>query len=309
MSFINLIILFIGLAFKSLSQPTLLPDFNFLILGLDPRNDSLEQTQVTDTIILGRLTSDAQIKITSLPRDLWSYSLKTKINQIYPLSLNVDNQYDFIQKNFQQITGQPINRTLILTTQNLIDLVTILGGVDVHLEKGFIDNQYPNPEYIKNPSPKVPVYKTIEFASGINHLDESNITEFVRSRKSAQTASEGGTDIGRTERQQLLIDAIINKLKSPDILSSSDKILSLYNFYHQNISTNFTDVDIASLAIRINRHFLQSSITKITIPTGENPETDILYYPGKLTLGQWAFIPQDQDYSRFHLFLHQHFSP
>jgi anionic cell wall polymer biosynthesis LytR-Cps2A-Psr (LCP) family protein len=309
MSFINLIILFIGLAFKSLSQPTLLPDFNFLILGLDPRNDSLEQTQVTDTIILGRLTSDAQIKITSLPRDLWSYSLKTKINQIYPLSLNVDNQYDFIQKNFQQITGQPINRTLILTTQNLIDLVTILGGVDVHLEKGFIDNQYPNPEYIKNPSPKVPVYKTIEFASGINHLDESNITEFVRSRKSAQTASEGGTDIGRTERQQLLIDAIINKLKSPDILSSSDKILSLYNFYHQNISTNFTDVDIASLAIRINRHFLKSSITKITIPTGENPETDILYYPGKLTLGQWAFIPQDQDYSRFHLFLHQHFSP
>jgi anionic cell wall polymer biosynthesis LytR-Cps2A-Psr (LCP) family protein len=309
MSFINLIILFIGLAFKSLSQPTLLPDFNFLILGLDPRNDSLEQTQVTDTIILGRLTSDAQIKITSLPRDLWSYSLKTKINQIYPLSLNVDNQYDFIQKNFEQITGQPINRTLILTTQNLIDLVTILGGVDIYLEKGFIDNQYPNPEYIKNPSPKVPIYKTIEFASGINHLDKSNITEFVRSRKSAQTASDGGTDIGRTERQQLLIDAIINKIKSPDILSSSDKILSLYNFYHQNISTNFTDADIASLAIRINRHFLKSSITKITIPTGENPKTDILYYPGKLTLGQWAFIPQDQDYSRFHLFLHQHFSP
>lgn len=309
MSFINLIFLFVGLAFKSLSQPTLLPDFNFLILGLDPRDDSLEQTMVTDTIILARLTSSAQIKITSLPRDLWSYPLNTKINQIYPLSFDHNDQYDFIQDNFEQIIGQPISRTLILTTQNLIDLVSVLGGVDVSLEKGFVDDQYPNPEYIKNPSPKVPVYKTIEFTSGVNHLDESNITEFVRSRKSAQTASEGGTDIGRIERQQLLIDAIINKIKSPQIFSNPDKILSLYNFYHQNISTNFTDADISSLILRINRHFLKSSITRIAIPTGENAKTDLLYYPGKLTFGQWAFIPQDQDYSRFKIFLNQHFSP
>lgn len=309
MNLLELAILLISLIIKTIGQPTLLPDFNFVILGLDPRDDRLEKTQVTDTVIIARLTADSQIKIISLPRDLWHYPLGSKINQIYPLSLKQPDKYRFIESNFEHIFGQPINRTLILTTQNLIDLTDILGGVDVYLEKGFVDDQYPNPEYITNPSPTTPVYKTISFPAGVNHLDKTNVTEFVRSRKSAETAADGGTDVGRIQRQQLLIDAVITKLKSKETYKNTNRLLLLYDFYKNKLTTNITLEDIVSLSIHLNIRLPRISITRIPISTGENQATDLIYYPGKNTFGQWAFIPQDKDYSRLHQFFNQHFSP
>ncbi|PJE67116.1 hypothetical protein COU93_00520, partial [Candidatus Shapirobacteria bacterium CG10_big_fil_rev_8_21_14_0_10_36_6] len=57
---------------------------NFLILGLDPRNDLLEKTQTTDTIIYANISPKYDsVKLFSLPRDLWFYQKSIKINQIY----------------------------------------------------------------------------------------------------------------------------------------------------------------------------------------------------------------------------------
>src|SRR4030042_1631032 len=49
---------------------------NFLILGLDPRDDQLEKTNVTDTIILASLNlENYRLSLIPLPRDLWFYPL------------------------------------------------------------------------------------------------------------------------------------------------------------------------------------------------------------------------------------------
>jgi LCP family protein required for cell wall assembly len=285
------------------NNPSLSPNINFLILGLDPRNDKLEKTETTDTIMLANLSPDWQINLISIPRDLWSYPLNTKINQIYPLSIGQSNQFQYIQDNFSYITGQKIDRTIVLTTQNLITLTNIVGGIDLYQDVGFIDKQYPNPEYIKNPSPKIPVYKTVEFPSGWIHLDESNITEFVRSRKSSETATNGGTDLGRIKRQQLLIDALILKIKSPDFLRHPQNLFALYNFWKTQITSNFTDHDLLSLGYQGYPYISQVKINKFNIPAGENPKTDIIYHPSKFINKQWVFIPQDKNYTSLHQFI------
>jgi LCP family protein required for cell wall assembly len=284
-------------------SPTLSPGFNFMILGLDPRNDSLEKTETTDTIIFGNLSPNLKINLISLPRDLWDYSLNTKINQIYPLSIGQTNQFDYIQKQYQQLTSQKIDRTVVITTQNLIDLVHFVGGVDVYLDKGFKDEEYPNPDYIASPSAKISKYITIEFPQGNVHLEDTNVTEFVRSRKSADTAVLGGTDIGRIERQQLLINALLAKFKSPEFYQQPQNIFNLYKFFHSDLQTNFTDSDIFSLGLKAYRKINQITLNKVTPTTGENPKTDLLYHPQTFINRQWVFIPQDKDYSRFQKFI------
>ena len=123
---------------------------NFVILGLDKRDDLLEKTSVTDTIMFVSLNlKNQKINTTSIPRDLWFYDINSKVNEIYPLSQSESNQLQFIKNKFQQLTGQPIDHVVIFSTENLIKFVNLIGGVDLILDNGFIDSQYPNPGYKK----------------------------------------------------------------------------------------------------------------------------------------------------------------
>lgn len=275
---------------------------NFIVLGLDERNDRLEKTETTDTIIFASLNlKNQKLTTISLPRDLWDYNLKTKINGIYPLSLESSNSSKFIRENFSKILGQNIEYSLVITTDNLIDFVKAINGVDVNLAKGFKDEKYPNPDYITNP--KAPVYKTIEFKSGLNHLDQSNITEFVRSRKSAETAAEGGTDIGRIERQQLLIEAIIAKVKDKNFTNHISNLINLYNFWNKEIKSDFKDQQISDLVFLLQKKLLNFSIQKVEIPIGQTAKDGVIYHPETFINKQWVFIPSDPEYNQFQQFI------
>jgi len=277
---------------------------NFLILGLDKRDDALEKTTTTDTIIFASLSLKTfKLNLISTPRDLWFYEKETKINGLYPMSLESNqNKFDFLKLNFEKIYGQSIDHIVVITTDNLINLVNIIGGVDLYLEKGFVDNKYPNPEYIKNPSAKISIYKTIEFPSGQIHLDQNNITEFVRSRKSAETAIDGGTDIGRMNRQQLLIEAILNKIKSGKLINK-EQLKNLYFFWDQQILKTISDTDTLQMAFILNENIKQISLNKIDIPIGQNAKTGIIYHPLKFINKQWVFITNDDKYQSFQEFI------
>lgn len=282
---------------------------SIIVLGLDRRNDLLEQTETTDTIMLANINfKTAKLHLISIPRDLWSYSTNTKINFIYPLSKEKPEKFPYTQNEFEKITGQKITKTLIISTKNLIDFVKLIGGIDIYLENGFIDEKYPNPDYVANPSPSIPIYKTIEFPAGSNHLDESNITEFVRSRKSAETTINGGTDIGRILRQQTLLEAIMQKVKNSEFIKNPSNLINLYNFWQKNIETNINDTDILSWGLLLDQSINNITIKKTTIPTAEYPETAIIYHPNKFINPQWVYIPYDEKYEELHQFIKQSIS-
>ena len=289
---------------NSLSLPKT-DHLNFLLLGADKRDDLLEKTNTTDTIIYGQLDFDqARLHLFSLPRDLWDFSLNSKINQIYPTATQASDsaqKFTYIKDNFSRITGQNIGKVLILTTENLKNLADILGGVDLYLEQGFVDDQYPNENYIKNPSPQIPVYKTVKFDSGWNHLDSTNISEFVRSRKSSDLAANGGTDLGRINRQQQLINTLLDRLKQ-QIHSNPEIFPNLYNFW-QSLEHNFTDVELFAYAFNHFSILSQLKIIRHTIPTGENPKQDLIYHPPYFINRQWVFITKDRDFTTLHDFI------
>lgn len=293
---------FPNLIYQSLRS---LPDgdsMNLIILGLDRRDDLLEKTETTDTIILSQINfSQSKLHLFSLPRDLWDYSLNSKINQIYPESKKTADKFAYIQSNFASISALPLNKTLILSTDDLKKIADLLGGIDLYLEKGFIDTKYPNEAYIQDPKSGAPIYKTVEFPAGWLHLDSSNITEFVRSRKSAETAVEGGTDLGRINRQQQLINALIDKLRQ-ELPKNPSLFFTLYNFWH-TLEHNISDADILPFILKYGKNLMNFTIVKHEISTGEDPKINLLYHPPKFINSQWVFIPKEKDYSSLKQFI------
>ena len=271
------------------------PAQNFLILGLDPRDDLLEKTETTDTIIYANLSSNFNsVNLFSLPRDLWFYPISKKINQIYP------DTFPNLQKSFTVIIGQNINRTIIITTQNLKNISDLVGGIDIYLDSELKDTQYPNQAYIDNPKSDAPMYKTIYYPIGNNHLDSTNITEFVRSRKSSETVTGGGTDLGRIIRQQKLFDALLAKILQ---IRDPKQLLLLYQYFDKNISHNLSKQDYLDLGIKILPNIKTLKINKINIPTGEDSKTDIIYHPTKFINKQWVFITSTPEYQSLKNFI------
>lgn len=276
---------------------------NFIVLGLDKRDDLLEKTNVTDTIMFVSLNLKSQkINTVSIPRDLWYYDINSKINEIYPLSLTKSDQLEFIKESFSKLVNQPVDHVLVLSTDNLIKFVNLIGGVDVNLDKGFVDDQYPNPEYIKNPTLDIPKYKTIEFKSGLVHLDETNITEFVRSRKGSDLASNGGTDLARIQRQQLLIESVLNKVKSGQFVDNKLNPIDMYKFWDQEIAKDITDKNVLQIISVLGETIPRLTLNKIEIPIGTNSQNGIIYHPNIFINKQWVFVPSDKEYKSFQQF-------
>ncbi|PIU73681.1 hypothetical protein COS78_00980 [Candidatus Shapirobacteria bacterium CG06_land_8_20_14_3_00_40_12] len=302
--FLGLFFTFFIIAFVFFQKISNLPSppTNFLILGLDPRNDLLERTETTDTIIYAHLSlSNFRFRLFSLPRDLWFYPDSVKINQIYPDSLKSSDSFAYLKSRFQTVIDQPVDKIVVITTDDLKNLITLVGGIDLFLETGFTDQEYPNPDYIANPVPSIPIYKTVSFPSGWNHLTAENITEFVRSRKSAETATDGGTDLGRIRRQQLLLDNLFSKIISEKY--NLTLIYRLYTYFKTQIKSSFTDADFFSLGFNVLPHLKSLKLEKIEIPTGENPKVDLIYHPLKFINKQWVFITATSDYSTLHDFV------
>jgi LCP family protein required for cell wall assembly len=267
--------------------------YNFIILGYDYRQDQFESELNTDTIILANYqTVNHTLKLISLPRDLWDYQTQQKINRFYQNALLTNLPITNTKNEFSRLTGQSINKILVLSTQNIIELTNLIGGVDVYLEKGFIDDQYPNQAYIDNPQSGDPIYQTIEFPQGNIHLDSDNVTQFIRSRKSTD-------DLDRINRQQLLIEALIQKLKSTSFLSKPQNLINLYLYWQNSIQTDFTDQDLLNVAFKLKTNLPNLNISRHQLTVGNKSGEGDIYHPNNFINQQWVFIPSTSDYSSF----------
>lgn len=270
-----------------------------LLLGIDERHDLLEKTMVTDTIMLANLNlQTAQFSLVSLPRDLWLEKYKLKINQLYPYSLkNNLNPYDFLKSEFREITGQNIDFVLIINTATFQKVSEIIGPVNVNLPYELIDTRYPNPEYIKNPKAGLPIYQTIHFQKGDNTINKDNVLPFVRSRKGSDDPNLGGTDLGRIQRQQILLEAYLAKLKSSPQL---DLVAKLYQLFKSDIKTDIENENIFYYLFGLKSP-QNLSIKRINIPV--NGKDGLLFEPNYLVSSQSVILPKDNSWKQLSSYL------
>jgi LCP family protein required for cell wall assembly len=247
---------------------------NILVMGIGGANH--DGRELTDTIMVVSVsTQNPSLAVISVPRDLWVPEIRAKINSAY--FWGDKNTPYFSNKNFpggkigfarsivESVLGIPINYGVVIDFSGFEKVVDDLGGIWVEVENNFTDNLYPvagRENDLCGGDPKFSCrYETVSFEKGQNYMNGATALKFVRSRHA--DGAEGG-DLAREARQQKVVDAILKKILSKEVVLTPKISLRLLEDLNNYLKRDFDDQTAVILARVIFNS--RNSIKRYTIP-------------------------------------------
>jgi len=281
---------------------------NLLFLGI--AGGDHEGKNLTDTMIFISIDkNNADTVMLSIPRDIWLDSLKAKVNTAYYYGEEekTNGGFALAKDSVSEILGQPLNYTVLLDFDGFIEVINLLGGLNINVDRSFDDYKYPisgKENDLCNGDPEYQCrYEHLHFEKGLQYFDGETALKFVRSRNAE---GEEGTDFSRSQRQQKVILAIKNKIFSYKILLNPQKIIELKNALGNNIKsdTQFSEDQItAFLSLLIKFVTNKNQIRTISLETGDEDNPGFLYNPPIYQYNQWVLIPQNNDWQEIHKYI------
>ncbi|MEK7591979.1 MAG: LCP family protein [Patescibacteria group bacterium] len=223
---------------------------NILLLGSG--GGTHEGSDLTDTIII--FSYSHVLKSTSLisvPRDIWSETLKDKINTAYHYGeeKKVGGGYAMARSIITEVTGIPLHYTVSVEFSGFKTVVNTVGGIDVYTGEGFKDPLYPiegKENDLCNGDPSFACrYTTAVFIKGIEHMDGDRALMYVRSRHADGTE---GTDFARSKRQQEVLAALKTKMFDPGFWYSLESVKNVYTSIDMAVNTDMMMREVGILA-------------------------------------------------------------
>lgn len=225
------------------SYPNILKDskyLNVLLVGLDEIQE--KQRGRSDSMMIISLDSyHKKIKVISLMRDLWvpihghGFS---KLNSAYSYE-----GINCLSEVIRSVFGLTIDRYVIVDFNKFEQVIDKIGGLDLNLTCDEV--RYVN---------ALSTHKNLT-GSGLMHLNGNQILNYSRNR------NDPSADFKRTERQRYVIESIINKVKSLNIVD----LISISQEIMKSVKTNFTISEIISLA-KNSKQFTRYPVIMNRIP-------------------------------------------
>ncbi len=274
---------------------------NILVLGIP--GGSHDGPTLSDSItVMNYDTRSNIVRSVGVPRDVWSSTLRDKINSAFAYGeAKVEGGGLRLAKaEIGSIIGSPIQYAVVIDFSEFINLIDAVGGVDVMIEKSFIDNKFPiegkeNDECGGDSEFKCR-YKTVSFKKGLSHMNGETALSFVRSRNAE---GEEGTDFSRNKRQQLVMGAIKERVVKIVLTFNLRKLENLYKTTDALIKRDITNQQLAYLLrnVVLHRSFKQSTTA---LPEELFIVPDYTDYEGKYVL-----VPEDASFSAVHSYVKQ----
>jgi len=181
---------------------------NILVLGTDnrPQFGSLN----TDVIMLVSLRPDTKSAIVaSMPRDTYMKPKgwkEGKANSFYARARkeNKDKAYEYVKGIFSEFFQVPVDYVIEIDFKAFEDIVDALGGLTIDVD---MDMRYHDPTDGTN----------INLRKGVQQLSGKETLDFVRYRQS-NDGTKQSSDFERNARQQQVVSAIVDKVKSPEVV-------------------------------------------------------------------------------------------
>lgn len=192
---------------------------NILLMGVDDGdNEHPNAPRRSDAMIVASVNQESgAINILSIPRDtrvaIQGHKDFEKITHAYFYGGSA-----LAVHTVEQLLQVPIHFYVVIDWQAFIKTVDILGGVDLYVEN---DMNYEDPY----------ANLAIHLARGYQHLDGSKAGQYVRFR------SDELGDIGRVQRQQRFLKAMMDKTMHIGTLL---KVPSLMSALNQYVTTDIT---------------------------------------------------------------------
>ena len=242
-----------------------------------------------DTMMIARLSEDDGIRLISIPRDI--YYKQRKISSYYRLY-----GIDKLRSVIEELTGVRFDGHITVDMYAFIDVVNILGGIDVQLKQALIDPTYKIREHGE--------WKTLFFEAGEHHLNGIEALRIARSRHTSD-------DFERSYRQQLVIKALFAKMNSLHA-GKLQEVYKLFKVLYQYVDTDFSTYDLAQFFLKYNSAELvpkkSLSTDNILYTTYSN------YYLSGLTeeevdedfyKGAWILLPKENDWGLIPRYVYQ----
>ncbi|HLI08344.1 MAG TPA: LCP family protein [Ktedonobacteraceae bacterium] len=203
--------------------------WNILLLGSD--NDGKYNfpallTQVMMVVHIDTVTN--QVYMVSIPRDSWVHVPEVggmhKIDQAFFLGATQKDSFDdgvrLARLTIEQDYGITIDRYAWVGLSGFANIINTLGGVDIDVIHPILDDSYPN-DTGSGSNPNDPyAYKRLDLAPGPQHLNGEQALEYVRSRHADLVG-----DIGRTQRQQQVLQALKKKLNVASVINNLPQLI------------------------------------------------------------------------------------
>lgn len=197
---------------------------NVLLLGIDDGDSEADASEPkrTDAMIVASFDPEAhKISLISLPRDtmvlLPGHTHYEKLNSAYTYG-----GVAMAKQSIANLLRIPIHYYALLNWQGFIEVINLVGGVDLYVDKDmYYEDPYANLK--------------IDIKHGYQHLDGNKSGQYVRFR-----TDELG-DIGRVQRQQKFLKALGLQMFSVENIAKIPKILATVKNYVD------TDMDTVTL--------------------------------------------------------------
>ncbi|WP_147264046.1 LCP family protein [Desertihabitans brevis] len=204
---------------------------NVVLMGSDSRDVENAGAGRSDTLMIAHLSGDREkAYLISFPRDMWVEIPghgTAKINAAYAYggtSLAV--------QTLEQLTDVRMDHLAVVDFEGFVALCDAVGGVTVDNETAFETKNYSFPE-------------------GEVQLDGERALEFVRERKSLP-----GGDLDRAENQRKVVQAILAKGLSPEVIANPGRFSEFVSGIasHTSVDAGLTDDVIrdTALSLRLN---------------------------------------------------------
>lgn len=234
-----------------------------------------------DALILTHLSPDRTVSMISIPRDLWWENRKLSHHaEIYGI--------EHLVEQVEAITQRTIDGWIAVDMYAFIEVVDILGGIEVTLQEPLIDPTYRVREAGE--------WRTLYYDAGTHHIGGVEALRLARSRHTSN-------DFERARRQQMILAALrqrVNELNA----GSLDRVYELVETLNRYVTTSYSAWELAQFYLGYrnaeitNRtgltfdNVLYNTWSNLYLQGLERSEVDQDFY-----LGAWILLPRGDDWN------------
>lgn len=260
---------------------------NILFLGIGGGTHA--GADLTDTILVVSLdTHKKKMAMISVPRDLWSDTLKDKVNSSYHYGeeKKTGGGLTLAKVIVEDVVGLPIHYVLLIDFSGFESIIDIAGGIDLTVPKAFTDPEFPiagKEDDLCDGDPQFRCrYESVSFISGKQHMDGETALTYIRSR---HAEGDEGSDFARGRRQQEVLVALLQQIKNPSTWLSITRARSLFDAFDRATTT---DMRIGELA----------TVGKVMMKIGGGETkrisfVDLLSEPPLWMYGRYTLVPNE----------------
>ena len=244
--------------------------FVIYLSGVDTRGELTENARSDVNILAAVNPVTKRVALVNTPRDYYvdlaGTSSKDKLTHagLYGVETSMET--------LGNLYGVNVDHYIRINFAGFISIIDALGGVDVYSDQAF--TSVGSPGY----------YDPTTFVEGWNHLDGKSSLAFARERHAFASG-----DIQRGINQMKVIDAMLNKIKSPALLMGFSKIMDAAS---DCFVTSFSQDQISALVRMQLSDFAEWDIESYTVTGTSSSSTKC--YSAK---GQKLYVMKPDDSS------------